>query len=303
MKKLILFIFLLIIFSMKSVQAAEISTANDIKAIKFSEADYRIKYGPNPMQFADLRLPESSAAGPFPVLVLIHGGCWSSKKFADLEFMSPFADSFREEGIATWNIEFRGVEDEGGGWPGSFKDVGMAIDHLKVIAEEYNLDLSNITVVGHSSGGYYALWSGIRQNLKKDNDAYVPDPLKVKKTINLAGPADLESFMKNTQEKACGDKVINKLLGDTKENIKRNLKQSSVMEHEPVGISQSIIIGRDDKAVDEKHYSKFMKVTKKRFFYDAGLTTIYDCGHFDLIHPKTEAFAMVHADIINGFKF
>lgn len=301
MKKLILFLFLLIISPMITVTAAELSSANDVKALKFSDADHRLKYGENAMQFGDLRLPEG--VGPFPVLVLIHGGCWSSKKFADLEFMSPFADSYRQEGIATWNIEFRGVEDEGGAWPGSFKDIGMAIDYLKVIAEEYNLDLSNVVVVGHSSGGYYALWSGIRQNLKPDNDAYVADPLNVKKTINLAGPADLEDFMKNTQEKACGDKVINKLLGNAKEKIKRNLKQSSVIEHEPVRISQSIIIGRDDKAVDEKQYSKFIKKAKKRFFYDVGLSTIYDCGHFDLIDPTTEAFEMVHAEILNSFRF
>ena len=58
-----------------------------------------------------------------------------------------------------------------------------------------------------------------------------------------------------------------------------------------------------DQILNQKMYDKFIKKAKKRFFYDAGLTTIYDCGHFDLIHPKTEAFGIVYADIINSFKF
>jgi acetyl esterase/lipase len=41
-----------------------------------SPADHRIKYGKDPLQFGDLRLPETS--GRHPVAVVIHGGCWKS---------------------------------------------------------------------------------------------------------------------------------------------------------------------------------------------------------------------------------
>jgi acetyl esterase/lipase len=37
----------------------------------------RIAYGPAPSQYAELFVP--SGAGPFPVAVLVHGGCWTEK--------------------------------------------------------------------------------------------------------------------------------------------------------------------------------------------------------------------------------
>src|SRR5262245_79489 len=35
----------------------------------------RIPYGTDALQFAELRVP--SGKGPFPVAVLVHGGCWA----------------------------------------------------------------------------------------------------------------------------------------------------------------------------------------------------------------------------------
>ena len=38
----------------------------------------KIAYGPGPMQFADLWLP--AGKGPFPVVLMVHGGCWLSRR-------------------------------------------------------------------------------------------------------------------------------------------------------------------------------------------------------------------------------
>ena len=40
-------------------------------------AGERIAYGDGPQQFGELRLPKGD--GPFPVVVLIHGGCWKNE--------------------------------------------------------------------------------------------------------------------------------------------------------------------------------------------------------------------------------
>ncbi len=58
-------------------------TPADINALHSQPADYRINYGSDPLQFADLRLPKGRQ-GPYPVVIIIHGGCWMSK-FADLQ--------------------------------------------------------------------------------------------------------------------------------------------------------------------------------------------------------------------------
>jgi alpha/beta superfamily hydrolase len=57
-----------------------------------------------------------------------------------MNFMSAFSEAFTKEGLATWNIEYRCMDNEGGGWPGTFNDIGHAIDYLRVLAPKYHLD-------------------------------------------------------------------------------------------------------------------------------------------------------------------
>jgi hypothetical protein len=61
--------------------------------------------------------------------VVIHGGCWT-KGFATLRNTAPLASALAAKGIATWNIEYRQVGDNGGGWLDTFLDWGAGLDHL-----------------------------------------------------------------------------------------------------------------------------------------------------------------------------
>lgn len=87
----------------------------DIYMLPFSPADHRLAYGKEAWQFGELRLP--AGAGPYPVAIIIHGGCWE-RKFADLHIMDPMAAALTHAGVATWNLEYREVDQEGGAWPG-----------------------------------------------------------------------------------------------------------------------------------------------------------------------------------------
>src|SRR5690349_9444584 len=81
-----------------------------------ANAPSKISYGPSSRQFAELRLP--SGDGPFPVVVVIHGGCWV--EYADAEYTAPLASALAGQGWATWNLEYRRAHEAGGGWPGTF---------------------------------------------------------------------------------------------------------------------------------------------------------------------------------------
>jgi acetyl esterase/lipase len=119
----------------------------------------RIRYaGDSPVQYGDLRLPAGRApAAGYPVAVIIHGGAWHADWTSD--YTSGFAEALTGAGIASWNIEFRRIGNRGGGYPGTFTDVGLATDFLRTLAESHPLDLGRVVVVGHSSGGHLALWS------------------------------------------------------------------------------------------------------------------------------------------------
>ena len=64
-----------------------------------------------------LLLPEGP--GPHPIAMLIHGGCWLATLGAMADYR-PMAEQLASAGIATWNIEYRRVGHDGGGWPGTF---------------------------------------------------------------------------------------------------------------------------------------------------------------------------------------
>src|SRR5215210_6101524 len=117
-------------------------------------ADAKVAYGSDPLQFGELRLPKGT--GPFPVAVVIHGGCWVSE-FATLQNTAAAADALRDAGVATWNIEYRRSNNPGGGWPGTFMDVAAATDYVRELARRYTLDLTRVLAIGHSAGAHLAL--------------------------------------------------------------------------------------------------------------------------------------------------
>src|SRR5262245_52305531 len=71
-------------------------------------ATERIAYGKDPLQFGEIRVP--AGAGPFPIAILVHGGCWSAKlegypeAITSFELLRPLASALTEAGIATWNV-------------------------------------------------------------------------------------------------------------------------------------------------------------------------------------------------------
>jgi pimeloyl-ACP methyl ester carboxylesterase len=85
-------------------------SARDVGDLPRTEADHRISFGPHALHFGDLRLP--SGEGPFPVAIVIHGGCWM-EHFADLDHTAPMASALRDAspaerlplGVPQWPVE------------------------------------------------------------------------------------------------------------------------------------------------------------------------------------------------------
>lgn len=111
-----------------------------------------LSYGPSDEQVVDLQWPEADE-GPFPVVVLVHGGFWRQQYGKDL--MVPLARDAVMRGYATANVEYRRVGGDGG-WPETFADVAAAVDALA--DADAPIDLDRVVVVGHSAGGHLAAW-------------------------------------------------------------------------------------------------------------------------------------------------
>jgi acetyl esterase/lipase len=119
------------------------------------------RYGGHRQNRADLHVPRDGS-GPFPVVILIHGGSWRATYGKIV--MKPLAADLVRRGYATWNIEYRRIgRHQGGGYPMTFDDVASAIDYLASL-DDPRLDLDDVTVIGHSAGGHLALWAATRDD-------------------------------------------------------------------------------------------------------------------------------------------
>lgn len=268
----------------------------DVNKLPATPADHRIRYGSDPSQFADLRLPKGK--GPFPVVVIIHGGCWM--KFADLQNTAPMSDALRHAGLATWNIEYRRVDNIGGGWPGTFNDVAAAVDHLKTIAKTYKLDLTQVIVVGHSAGGHLALWVAARHHLPKNSPLFVEKPLRMGGAVNLGGMGDLKSFLP-VQKQVCGDVPITKLVGGLPSEVAQRYHDASPAELLPLGVQQILITGAEDLLVPPK-YGKEYKVAAEKSGDKIEMIEIENAGHFEVIAPNSTAWPIVERAVLSLVK-
>lgn len=187
-------------------------TVRSITSLPAARPDDTIRYGDAESQFAELYLPRAKPDEPDalrPVVVLIHGGCWQ-KAVAGLELVRPAAGAFVEAGYAVWSITYRRIDEEGGGYPGTFQDVAHAVDSLRDLAETHRLDLNRVVFWGHSAGGHLALWAAGRHKLAAGSPMFMENPLRPRGVVSVGGFGSLAEWERPIRD-ICGDDSVPKL--------------------------------------------------------------------------------------------
>jgi acetyl esterase/lipase len=253
------------------------ATWDDVLALPAASKGERIAYGPAAKQFGDLRVP--AGPGPHPVVVLLHGGCWQAEY--DLEYFAHLADVLARHGIATWSLEYRGLGDDGGGWPGTFDDVAAGATHLRVLATSHPLDLDRVVLAGHSAGGQLALYLAAKP------------PVKVRGVVGLAAIVDLREYAAGAG--SCNQSVV-PLLGGTPDAVPARYAATSPMELAPIGVPVRLVIGAADAIVPPASNERFAAHARVKGD-DVDIATIDGAGHFDVVMPDGEASARVVREI------
>jgi acetyl esterase/lipase len=268
-------------------------TPADFKALPSKPADYRVSYGTDANQFGELRVP--SGVGPYPVAILIHGGCFRAE-FGTLRDLGPMADALKTKGVATWNIEYRRLGQAGSGWPGTYLDVGSGVDYLRSIAAQNHLDLSRVIVVGHSAGGHLAMWVAARSRLPKTSLIYVGDPLPLRGVVDLAGTPDLEALIP-AEQASCGGPVIEQLLGGKPSEVPERYAQVSASKMLPIGVTQTIMWGQRDDNVPISIAERYT-LSAVKSGDSARLVTFPQAGHFEVADPFFATWPVVESEIL-----
>lgn len=234
------------------------------------DADARVPYGPEPLQFGDLRLP--AGPGRQPLVAVVHGGYWQA--IYNLTHAGHLCVDLAHHAIATWNVEYRRIGDPGGGWPACLTDVVAAVDHIGKLASAYAIDPGRVVVVGHSAGGQLALLAASR----------IAVPIRA--VVSLGGVVDLHW----THHAGDDNGLIARLLGGPPGDVPQRWLDASPRAHVPLGIRYVLACGTQDA-----HWTPNVETAAaaRAAGDDAELLPLPDAGHFELIDPRARAWATV----------
>jgi acetyl esterase/lipase len=251
--------------------------AQSILEIPAAPPGSHIAYGSDEFQFGELYLPEGN--GPHPLAIVIHGGYWRARY--DLRHIGHFCVGLAKSGIAAWSLEYRRIGNPGGGFPGTLDDVRAGAVHLEKIAKEWSLDMRRVVATGHSAGGHLALWLA--------KQGVVP----LKGVVPLAPVPDL----RRAWELKLSSNVVEEFLGGSPEGVPERYRAASPMEMLPLGVRQRAIHGNRDDVVPVSMTRAYVAAAR-RSGDDCTLTEPAGAGHFELIDPRTAAWAQVRDTII-----
>ena len=264
--------------------------------------DHVLRYGPRPDQFADVRLPARSeeaesffsATGDcppeWPVVIFVHGGFWRSA--FDRTHTGPLAEALAAAGFAVCAPEFRRTGQPGGGWPGTFDDVALAVDALPGLVADVaggRADLRRVVVAGHSAGGHLALWAAGRSALP-EGSRWPAARLAAAGVVSLAGVCDLTACFRL----GLGGDAAGVLMGGGPDRCPDRYRSADPMALLPTGIPAWLVHGTADDRVPAE-----LSVSYADRARGAGDEAVCDllagCGHFEVIDPLSGAWPAVLA--------
>ena len=117
--------------------------------------------------------------GPFPAVILVHGGGWSSGD--KTSGVDPLFAPFSKSGLGWFSLNYRLAPRHR--YPAAVEDVEAAIRWVKEHAKEFNVDPLRLALLGESAGGQLVVMAVVRARSGTRVEAVIP----------FYAPVDLES--------------------------------------------------------------------------------------------------------------
>ncbi|HLA52969.1 MAG TPA: alpha/beta hydrolase, partial [Flavitalea sp.] len=175
-----------------------------------------------------------------PCILVVHGGSWaggSSEQIPELN------SSLARLGYAVAAINYRLAPQHH--FPAQMEDVLHALTYLRIHADELQINMNKVVLLGRSAGAQIALAAAYR----------VPVP-GLKGVISFYGPADMVWGYSAPANPLVLDskKVMEDYLGGTYGQVPDNYKKSSPIEFvTPVSVPTLLIHGKNDPLVAYEH--------------------------------------------------
>ncbi|MGQ4599051.1 alpha/beta fold hydrolase [Nocardia sp. R6R-6] len=227
-----------------------------------------VRYGEHSSQYAECWLPRVERVRA--VVVLIHGGWWRARH--SLRLMDSLCADLVGRGLGVWNLEFRRIDGDDGGWPQTVGDVADAIVALRR-AGMAGRDIP-LVAVGHSAGGHLALQAAA-QGL-------------VDAVVGLAPITDLVACY----EEGLGEAAVGLFMGASPEHAPLEYRAASPVCRVPIGRPQLIVHGDADVRVSVEHSRGYVSAAESAGD-DVELLELAGVDHFQVIDPDEAGWQQV----------
>jgi acetyl esterase/lipase len=245
-----------------------------------------VAYGEHPSQYFHVHLP--AGPGPYPVVVLIHGGFWRLPY--GLGLMQPLADDLVGRGFAAVNVEYRRLGEEGGGWPGTCDDVLSAMRALH--AQKLPLDLRRVGIAGHSAGGHLALWLASELTRTAADPTALDAPAADYAVVSLAGVVDLRAAADDRLDEERGmPPAAVEFMGGTPLEHPDAYRTAAPIDRLPLGasVTQLVVHGDADNRVPISQSLDYVRAAM-----EAGdrveFARFATMGHFEVLEPDHDSW-------------
>lgn len=182
----------LLILATSSSCLAEIVVEQDLVYGKGGDTELKL----------DLARPKEGD-GPFPGLILIHGGGWAG---GNRDSFRPAMRQAAERGYVAVTISYRLTQPDPTTklgkvpFPAQIEDCKCAVRWLKANAAKYHVDTEHIGVGGGSAGGHLSLLVGLTDATHKleGKGGHSDQSSRVHAIVNIFGPTDMAECWKTS---------------------------------------------------------------------------------------------------------
>jgi acetyl esterase/lipase len=237
----------------------------------------------------DLYVPKG--AGPFPVLVAVHGGGW---RMGARTAFANWGSYLAARGYALYAISYRLAGKGKKTFPQAVGDVCAAVQFVRGEAAVFNLDGQRIGLIGASAGAHLASLSALAgETFSKayPQDKHAGVSSKVKALVGVYGVYDMAANWVHFQSQTPSENPTDIFIGATPMQDRKVYFEASPISYATTSNNHVAVLlswGTDDDLVNSKQQSEAFLLALKQAGFFARTAVVTGAPHYWMSDPIDE---------------
>lgn len=283
-----LLLLIVVLLSGTNINAAQESQPLKLKPYSFppgtrEHLDVEYIPGGHERQRLDLFLPKSGEK--FPLLIVVHGGGFSSgsKERLKEDFPTKVATEMLNRGFAVATVGYR--LSQHAIFPAQIEDCKTAVRFLRANAQKYGLDPERFGAWGTSAGGHLVTMLGVAGDARdlEGQSGYLSVSSKVQAVCDMYGPSDILRMnvgrLSDERDHDAPDSPNSRLLGGPVQENKERARRASPVTYVSADDPPFLIMHGDRDPTVPYHQSVILHEAMRKAGVDVTFRTIKGGAH------------------------